>query len=676
MRQCQTPSPWRALDVVTARARIARGDLLTADWPSFTPARHFVWRVPSFRVAVKHPARATRSPPHRINTTPPAVPQITFFMYLALTLSRNCITALLHRLAQRTLHFQTDRLTCAHSPHHYMDTADMQTDTTRHTAPRAATMAEKLADIRRTITVTDPARRKAKRTKIKIARSRLLLILACLAYIVTVFTTLGMGLQDISQYLKPRLQHARIELSSLGSARFQEQKVSMQLEELLGTRLGHGYRFGEKYEDCLVRGLQTANQKFDGLGFQYPDVRQQSMEWTTDNCKQLIYVPQPMQLSLIQQFQLTPWASATYRARRIFETTIDVVALGWKRLATVLGIRPAKIAPKPADACAPARKHNLFPVHTRMPFGFELDCSGTDLCRLTYPRTSAAADHISVSRDELVKNIRRVDTLSRFCCNVSYYQSFMASLALLFTALMVLPAVSYLAAGIYLAKGMPYPQANANMTQRPVKDVNRFTPEELYTAGSLLLQTVVMILHMIVQLESFQPGYSTMITGIAMLMVGVSMAINLFIPVTPQLERFSRMREAFKDLYLMIAAELKQPAAVPPQANETVSTPAAAEEVIAEQSEEEPAPAGSPMPSASVSRTSTPARSLSVSLASTVQDDLRDELDTVRQERSYEASMESESDSDFDGEQYIDLTDCATPTTTEADSHDAVVVDA
>jgi hypothetical protein len=164
--------------------------------------------------------------------------------------------------------------------------------------------------------------------------------------------------------------------------------------------------------------------------------------------------------------------------------------------------------------------------------------------------------------------------------------------------------------------------------------------------------------------------------AVGMFLAGISMSVNFFVPISPQLESFSRTREALTDLYLMIAGELKQPAAVPPPANEAVDTPAAVEEVVVEQSEEESATAESPMPSASVSRTSTPARSLSVSLASTVQDDLRNEIDTMRQNRSYQASVETESDSDFDGEQYVDLTSHITPTTTEADSDDAVFVDA
>lgn len=309
---------------------------------------------------------------------------------------------------------------------------------------------------------------------------------------------------------------------------------------------------------------------------------------------------------------------------------------------------------------------------TRMPFPFGLDCRGTGLCRLTYPQTFAVADKASVLPDELAKNYIRIEALSRFYTKVNLFQSFMASLAVLFTSLMALPFVTYVVAGIYLAKGMPYPQTEDNKTQRPTKkDGDRFTPEERYTAKSILAQFCAMLTHTIFQRGSCPSDKLTLMIAVGMFLAGISMSVNFFVPISPQLESFPRMREALNDLYLMIAAELKQPAVAPPQTNEAAGTPAAVEEVTIEQSEEETVPAES-----SMSRTSTPAQSLPVSLASTVQDDLRDELDTMRQERSYEATVETESESDFDGEQYVDLTGRVTLTTTEEDSDDAVIVDA
>jgi hypothetical protein len=98
---------------------------------------------------------------------------------------------------------------------------------------------------------------------------------------------------------------------------------------------------------------------------------------------------------------------------------------------------------------------------------------------LTYPQTFAVADKASVSPDELSKNYIRVEALSRFYTKVNLFQSFMASLAVLFTSLMALPFFTYVIAGIYLAKGMPYPQTKDKKTQRPTKKYgDRFTPEE------------------------------------------------------------------------------------------------------------------------------------------------------------------------------------------------------
>jgi len=550
----------------------------------------------------------------------------------------------------------------------------MKVELTQHLAPCSATMNSTNTAVPTATVAIDQAHRKAKRTKIKDARSRLLLIIACLAYIVTVFTTLSMGLQDISQYLEPGLQQARVELRTQGNTRHREEKLSAQLQVLLDSRLGHGFRFGETYEDCLVRGLQKANKKLEGHGFDYPDIRNQTMEWVTDECIRLMYVPQPLHPSP-QQVILTRWASASFRARRVYDKTVKVVASGLKHLAAVLGIRPAKIPARAADL---TRERDPLPVPTLIPFHFTLVCNGTAPCRLAYPKTSAGVDKVAVAKADLVKNYHRVEMFSRFCAKVNLLQTLMMSLALLFTSMMVLPSVTYLVAGIYLAKGMPYPQAKEDKAQRPIsKNVKRFTAEEIYTLGSLLLQVITMIFHTVVQCECFQPGTFTLVTGIAMYMMGLSMAINFFVPIAQQAERFTAMREAFKDLYFMIVAEVKEPAAaVPPQVNEAVDTPGAADEPANELSQDEVSSGESAMLIADGSRMSQLPLSLPLPLASTISGDLRDQLDTMRQERMYEASVQTDSDSDFDGEEYVDLSDRITPTDTDADSDEAVIVNA
>jgi hypothetical protein len=134
---------------------------------------------------------------------------------------------------------------------------------------------------------------------------QLWVIIACLAYIATSITAMQYGLYTTSAFLGARLDQAQVELKAQGDLLFREQLLYGQFDKVLGSQLSRG--FMETYEDCLVRGISEADVHYFGLGFDYPDIRNQTVDWTTENCQRLHFTPQTSDKTP-QQAVLTYWA--------------------------------------------------------------------------------------------------------------------------------------------------------------------------------------------------------------------------------------------------------------------------------------------------------------------------------------------------------------------------------
>jgi len=499
------------------------------------------------------------------------------------------------------------------------------------------------------------------RVKTKRARSRILILIACLAYIVTTFTTASMGLQDISSYLKPRLEDARVNLRAQGNLRYRERMLYTQLDKLQDMRLRRG-GFMETYEECLARGLLEANQQFFGLGFQYPDIREETIEWTEENCGRLLYTPQ-ISGPTTQQAILNHWARTTDTARRVFEKTMDIVTSTWVRCINVFGIRSPKVNEHPVTSEDLPRGRVSPATRPDMPFGFSLDCDASR-CRLIYLKTAdAPADKATISHDEIIKSVLKADGLARFCTKVNYLQRTMASLALFFVPLEILFLVAYSAAGIYAYSLTPSAPPKTDKALHPsVQTIRRLTNEEKYAAVSMLLQFVAMLAHSISDSRGSEVGKSALYTGMFMTALGLTMFINLFFPAG-QPETGHHISKTIKELRTILTSAVEEPVSAPVPAE---TSPKFNNHLTFKELQD--------LMSRS-SRKASPARRESVSLATTVQEDVRSEVEAMREEQKHHAYVESDSDSDFDGEPFVDLAGGITPTTEEVEP-DVVVVDA
>jgi hypothetical protein len=213
--------------------------------------------------------------------------------------------------------------------------------------------------------------------------------------------------------IHPRHNQAVDEYLVLSQSKYTEDALYKNLDKVLSSQLNRG--FMETHEDCLVRGLKEANYELYGLGFQYPDMRTQVMDWTMENCGRLQYTPQVViQDPTPQQAVLTYWADASYRSRRMLEGALGAVQQQARRFLKLLSSAFTNRKPSPLTEHVPvsANTSGTLPpsraLH-KVPFGFALRCEPTESCRLVYPSGSSnRANKVSVSREVLAKLKREI----------------------------------------------------------------------------------------------------------------------------------------------------------------------------------------------------------------------------------------------------------------------------
>jgi hypothetical protein len=113
----------------------------------------------------------------------------------------------------------------------------------------------------------------------------------------------GIGLLCISALTGVRLERAQLELQVQTNVMRQETLLYSQLDFILESRMDWVPR--ESHEECLNRGLEIANYHLLDRGFDYEDIRRQTMDWVEDNCGRLMYTPQiftPFQTSPVMNY--------------------------------------------------------------------------------------------------------------------------------------------------------------------------------------------------------------------------------------------------------------------------------------------------------------------------------------------------------------------------------------
>ncbi|KAI4688061.1 uncharacterized protein J4E84_004989 [Alternaria hordeiaustralica] len=242
---------------------------------------------------------------------------------------------------------------------------------------------------------------------------RVAILLTCAIYLASSFAAVYVGFHGIANTIYPRHKQAVDEYLVLSTSKYTEDALYKNLDTLLSSQLNRG--FMETHEDCLVRGLKEANYELYGLGFQYPDMRTQVMDWTMENCGRLQYTPQVViQDPTPQQAVLTYWADASYRSRRMLEGALGAVQQQARRFLKLLSSAFTNRKPSPLTEHVPVSANTggtLPPSRAlpKVPFGFALRCEPTEPCRLVYPPgSSKRTNKVSVSREVLAKLKREI----------------------------------------------------------------------------------------------------------------------------------------------------------------------------------------------------------------------------------------------------------------------------
>ncbi|KAH7068144.1 hypothetical protein BKA63DRAFT_494807 [Paraphoma chrysanthemicola] len=525
-----------------------------------------------------------------------------------------------------------------------------------------------------TPTSTTAERRNVIHTKTKRARSHVLMFIASLAYVITVFAILSLGTQNLSHYLSPRLHDAQVELRALGNMKYREQMLYTRLDKLLSTQLSS--RSMETYEDCLARSLDVANEQFFGLGFQYSEIRVPTIEWAVDNCARLLYTPQATSpVSTPQQVILTRWALGTYRARLIATKMCHMVLYTWTRWVDKVHNRLLAIYPEPVDYQSDSEDYDLEPVPrhlgAKMPFGFALDCDGSSLCRPIYDQLP---DKVTVSNEIMEKSIRQVQELGQFCDKLDAFQHLMTSIVLIFVPFELLCLLAHSILNIYLFMTAPSRHSQAMNTHSTVKrSLFHLTREEKYTVTSIAIQLGAMIVCFLEQRRKSRGRTGDMFFGIGFWMTGFTMLVSMFFPAKQfeYGENVFNMGKTIKDLYVLATSSDK----------EDIAQPVPVQVLDKAYSQDQELTMGrQPRQKVETSTTINPAMSSSstpqIPLETLMmQEEFREELDFLRRNCQQHAYVESVSDLNSEDEGFVDLAGGITAMTTEVDS-DWSVVDA
>ncbi|KNG45784.1 dna glycosylase [Stemphylium lycopersici] len=239
----------------------------------------------------------------------------------------------------------------------------------------------------------------------------------CLVYFVTVLATFQVGVAIVSNVVSPQYERVKDQLHAHSSALHKERIIHSRLEAVLASQLKRG--FMDTHEDCLVRGLEKADHELLGLGFRYPDVRDQVVEWTMENCGRLQFVPQVViEEPTTQEAVLTYWATVSYRALNFAEKAVGFVKqkFGWM-WACLRSSSPPSDVSRVEGITANANmstSEQILPERTlpQVPYGFVLGCGPGQPCRLFYPDELAARfDQAKVSPEFLAQLKSRTETM-------------------------------------------------------------------------------------------------------------------------------------------------------------------------------------------------------------------------------------------------------------------------
>jgi hypothetical protein len=534
-----------------------------------------------------------------------------------------------------------------------------------------------------------PKPRKSKtsyRVRLERARSRITLLMACVAYLVSALVALNIGLLNISNFVQPQFGRAQLEYQTHSSTLRKEQIVYGRLETLLSTQLNRG--FMETHEDCLVRGLKKADSELLGYAFQYADIRAQVTDWTMENCGRLQYTPQVVHKEPSpQQAVLSYWANVSYRSRQTVERALGFVKQIWNRVFGSNHPQNTSTANETAPAGNDTAKVSWDQrLHTKVPFGFTLNCPPTQPCRLVYPLASALrSDNIGVSPEQLAKIKRGVEILHTFSIHLANHGRAIDSA--IFILLIAQTFLMWIVGAVYWSTPLPAAAQAIPKEKRTLRLFYQlgFSKEEKYTAISLLIEGIA-----IKTLSMLEKGLATtwaeevvLLLGLGMSILGLTMLMGFFF-ATKKLEDVFRVCGLIKEIYLIargrdIPGEKREIAIPSPVTKKTV------DETTLGSDSEKKEDATEPQQSKYIERIANSPSTVTeqpkphhrfADPSTTVQEDLEVERKNLHEElkqvpidaEESETVSETDTESEPEHERFVDLASGITPDITEVES--------
>jgi hypothetical protein len=529
--------------------------------------------------------------------------------------------------------------------------------------------------------------------KIAFAAPQILMLTTWLAYIITTTTLCSTGLQLMSVNLSTDIETAQLGLQSQRNLLYTQQLLHEQTEELLNTQLS--WAIWETYEDCLARGLGQVDRKLFGIGFQYADIRNQTIDWTVDNCKRLKYTPQVVNPNGRRAF----WARGTLRLRCITERTLGFISHRVTSLWTWWSANTHP--PSPEETVQPlaqsqsgsndSARSSQITTEVKIYDGFALQCANTSPCQLMYLHASVPLSNEALISERTVKKnaqkIKRLTALLAFVNRPRYFITLMIISLISLELLLLAIYATFATFGMNTRKGPK--QIFAINHKSPVSNfrrfVDRFTQEQQYAIAFITTELLVHLIRGALN-EEIANGrnFHNSITAFVV-MLSITALTNLFVP----LKTFEKAFMVRKRIYALYdIATRSEPPLVEVLAPDEEEEEEVVHEVLILDAEQDPGEqhAVDETEPLATHETTTGVPTLSYSTsdkvfgkayqvppATNLQGSIYNELHTMREAQD-QGLGETDNATESDGEAYGDLPGYISPTFT--DESDWAVVDA
>ncbi|KAF2621800.1 hypothetical protein BU25DRAFT_463404 [Macroventuria anomochaeta] len=500
------------------------------------------------------------------------------------------------------------------------------------------------------------------RTKAQRSQPQFLTLVACVSYLLFQLLGVDLGLRLVNGYTGPRLHRAEVQLQAAVSDLVSEQILHNRLDNLLSTTLDRCYM--ESYEHCLARGLYKADNMFLGVDFtQFSDVRNQTMDWATDNCDRLLYTPQ-----LYAPNTSRLWTTAN-NIRRAAEKALRLFQYKATLLRCKLhGMNP-RLAAKPIVVEANNNIAKRSEVPAEMPFGFGLDCEGRAHCRLIYSGLSASATDRKTIDEAVVKASKEVFKWSYPFERIFRVNGYMISLLSLLQPLLG----NFFLLAVLLSRPRPQSKAKLPLSARLARawmricnNIAYLQHDEKLALGLIINTALYALLHY--QLEYIISEFDQILlpVGLGFCVFHAIQALAFLDPEVATKETLRSFCRATKELYLMI-----QDIESFPEPTSKTQVPSAHSEAII----------------ASVAKPASKIGARFISPLTPISEDLQQERKVMHAEQGnqpgddvepryrYATETDSEYESDVQHATYVDLVGGATPTVSEDGEEWTVVED-